>query len=138
MKKILLLAAVVGFAFTSCKKDGDQNATAPATETTEQAVTPEEAPAETAPEAKEELGNVTYTIASKLVDCTGVAPMKCMQIKEDGDKDWTLMYTSIDGFNYEEGYEYVVEVKREKLENVPADASSIKYTLVKEISKTKK
>lgn len=136
MKKILLLAAVVGFAFTSCKKDGEPSA--PTTETTEQAATTPEAPAETAPEAKEELSNVTFTIASKLADCTGVAPMKCMQIKEEGAKDWTLMYASIEGFTYEEGYEYVVEVKREKLENVPADASSIKYTLVKEISKTKK
>lgn len=136
MKKILLLAAVVGFAFTSCKKDGEP--TAPTTETTEQAATPEETPAEPAPEAKEELPNVTFTIASKLVDCTGVGPMKCMQVKEGDATEWTFFYAGIEGFTYEEGYEYVVEVKREKLEIVPADASSIKYTLVKEISKTKK
>ncbi|MCC9044199.1 DUF4377 domain-containing protein [Myroides sp. M-43] len=133
MKKILLLAAVVGFAFTSCKKDGETET--PVTETTEQTTTPTES-TEAAPE--EVLGNQTLTIASKLVDCTGVAPMKCMQVKEEGSDEWTNMYTGIEGFTYEEGYEYVVEIKREKLENVPADASSIKYILVKEISKTKK
>ncbi|WP_121965946.1 DUF4377 domain-containing protein [Myroides sp. N17-2] len=133
MKKILLLAAVVGFAFTSCKKDGETET--PVAETTEQTTTPTES-TEATPE--EVLGNQTLTIASKLVDCTGVAPMKCMQVKEEGSDEWTNMYTGIEGFTYEEGYEYVVEIKREKLENVPADASSIKYILVKEISKTKK
>lgn len=135
MKKILLLAAVVGLAFTSCKKDGESGTTAPTVEPTEQTTTPTESTEAT---PKEELGNVTYTIASKLVDCTGVAPMKCMQYKEEGSDEWLNMYGGIEGFNYEEGYEYVIEVKREKVENPPADASSIKYILVKEISKTKK
>ncbi|MEK6492655.1 DUF4377 domain-containing protein [Myroides odoratimimus] len=135
MKKIFLLVAVAGLTLVSCKKDGDKDATPATTETTEQTTTPTESTEAT---PKEELGNTTYTIASKLVDCTGVAPMKCMQYKEEGSDEWLNMYSSIEGFNYEEGYEYVIEVKREKVENPPADASSIKYILVKEISKTKK
>ncbi|MDR1054340.1 MAG: DUF4377 domain-containing protein [Prevotellaceae bacterium] len=35
----------------------------------------------------------------------------------------------MEGFNYEEDYEYEREVKEEKLENVPANASSIRYIL---------
>lgn len=79
-----------------------------------------------------------YTVASQNADCTGVGPQKCLLVKKGTDPNWEFFYSSIDGFNYEPGYEYVLEVKEEKLENVPADASSIKYALVKEVSKTAK
>ena len=48
------------------------------------------------------------------------------------------MYSPIEGFEYEEGYEYVIEVKTENIDNPPIDGSSIKYILTKIISKTKK
>ncbi|ANW95967.1 hypothetical protein AXE80_06595 [Wenyingzhuangia fucanilytica] len=52
---------------------------------------------------------------------------------------WENFYTPIEGFNFEKGYLKKIEVKQEKLDakNVPADASSIKYTLVKELEKQK-
>lgn len=81
---------------------------------------------------------VTMIVASQQGDCVGVAPQKCLLVKKGGDADWTFFYDQIDGFQYEEGYEYVLEVKEEKVENVPADASSLKYVLVKEVSKTPK
>lgn len=80
----------------------------------------------------------TFIIASETADCTGVAPMKCLQIKEKPTDNWSFFYSNIEGFTYEPGYEYVLKVKTEKRENVPADASSIKYTLIKQVSKTKK
>lgn len=80
----------------------------------------------------------TFIIGPETADCTGVAPMKCLQVKEKPTDSWTNFYTNIEGFTYEPGYEYVLKVKTEKLENVPADASSIKYTLIKQISKMKK
>jgi len=79
----------------------------------------------------------TLTIASQQGDCVGVGPMKCFYVKEKGDT-WEFFYNNIDGFNYEPGYEYVIKVKVTKVENPPMDASSLKYTLVKEVSKTKK
>lgn len=81
---------------------------------------------------------VRYTVASQYGDCVGAGPQKCLFVKKDKQPDWQFFYSSIEGFNYEEGYEYVIDVKEEKRENVPADASSIKYILVKEISKTQK
>lgn len=81
---------------------------------------------------------VRYVIASQTADCTGVAPQKCLLVKMGDTPDWEFFYNNIEGFDYEEGYEYVLDVKEEKVENVPADASSLKYTLVKEISKTAK
>lgn len=78
------------------------------------------------------------TVASQQGDCVGVAPMKCLLVKKDGQADWEFFYNSIEGFNYEPGYEYVLEVKAEKIENPAADQSSLKYTLVKVVSKTEK
>ena len=80
----------------------------------------------------------TFIVGPQTADCTGVAPMKCLQVKEKASENWTNFYTNIDGFTYEPGYEYVLKVKTEKIANPPADGSSIKYTLVKQVSKTKK
>lgn len=79
------------------------------------------------------------TVASEKRMAMGVAPMEVLVVKEGNDTDWSFFYSGIEGFDYEPGYEYVLEVKKEAVpEPVPADASSIKYTLVKEVSKTKK
>ncbi len=82
---------------------------------------------------------VKMTVASEKRMAMGVAPMEVLQVKEGDDKDWSFFYSNIEGFNYEAGYEYVLEVKKENVSSpTPADASTIKYILVKEISKTKK
>ncbi|SHK81748.1 DUF4377 domain-containing protein [Chryseobacterium polytrichastri] len=80
----------------------------------------------------------TFIVGPQTADCTGVAPMKCLQVKETPSGEWTNFYTNIEGFTYEPGYEYVLKVKTEKIQNPPMDGSSIKYTLVKQVSKTKK
>ncbi|SDR03685.1 protein of unknown function [Chryseobacterium soldanellicola] len=80
----------------------------------------------------------TFIVGPQTADCTGVAPMKCLQVKENQTGNWTNFYSNIEGFTYEPGYEYVLKVKTEKVENPPADGSSIKYILVKQVSKTKK
>lgn len=80
----------------------------------------------------------TLIIASQAVDCTGVAPMKCLQVKEKETDNWENFYSNIEGFIYEPGFEYVLKVKTEKIENPPMDGSSIRYTLIKQVSKTRK
>ncbi|MBD0400362.1 META domain-containing protein [Flammeovirga sp. EKP202] len=77
------------------------------------------------------LSTKTLIIGSKKVDCTGVGPQKCYQIKEDGAEEWSNFYGTIEGFEYKEGYEYQIEVAMTEVENPPADASSLKYKLVK-------
>ncbi|MBB1140513.1 DUF4377 domain-containing protein [Myroides sp. WP-1] len=133
MKKTLLIASLVGmFAFASCQGTKEQK------EGAVEEVSVEETLDQTAtPETKEAEDIVTMFIGPKKVDCTGVGPMKCLQVKETEDGEWTLFYTSIEGFEYEEGYNYKLEVRREDVPNPPADAPSIRYILVKEISKTK-
>jgi len=77
-------------------------------------------------------------VASRQGDCVGVAPMNCYLVKEAGQNDWQFLYNEIDGFEYEPGYEYEIEVVKEKIENPAADQSSIRYILIKVLSKTKK
>jgi heat shock protein HslJ len=78
----------------------------------------------------------TVYIGPHLVDCVGVAPQKCMQVKENPGDDYKLFYGQIDGFDYEEGYEYKLTVKEQTVDNPPADGSSIQWTLVSVESKT--
>lgn len=82
--------------------------------------------------------NIIYWVNSYRVDCVGVGPMKCMLVQKGETPEpgeWTNFYTEIEGFEYEPGFIYKLKVKEEQLENVPADASSIKYTLVEVLEK---
>ncbi|MCW3161137.1 DUF4377 domain-containing protein [Chryseobacterium oryctis] len=80
----------------------------------------------------------TFIVGAETADCTGIVRMKCLQIKENASENWSNFYSNIEGFSYEPGYEYVLKVKTENIPNPPADGSSIKYILIKQISKTKK
>lgn len=77
----------------------------------------------------------TLYIQDKLADCIGVAPMKCMQVRGQPGESWSLFYQQIEGFTFEPGYRYQLEVTKERLTDVPADSSSLRYRLVKVVSK---
>ncbi|MGB7093544.1 MAG: META domain-containing protein [Anaerolineales bacterium] len=77
----------------------------------------------------------TIYVGPELVDCVGVARQKCMQVKENPEDEYTLFYDQIEGFEYEEGSEYQLIISEEQVEDPPADASSIKWTLVSVESK---
>ncbi|MBU3677753.1 MAG: DUF4377 domain-containing protein [Chitinophagaceae bacterium] len=80
----------------------------------------------------------TWLIGPERKPCTGVGPMECLQIKRNpSDTAWQYFYDEIEGFQYEPGYTYTLEVSQVKKENVPADASSIQYKIEKLVSKKK-
>jgi heat shock protein HslJ len=76
-------------------------------------------------------------IADRMADCTGVAPMKCLQVKRPQDEKWTLFYGAIENFQYIAGYTYVARVAVDTVKNPPADGSSKKYWLKKILSREK-
>lgn len=78
----------------------------------------------------------TLYVGPNLVNCVGVSPQKCMQVRENPEDPWKLFYGQIDGFTYEEGYLYQLTVSQETVANPPADSSSIQYKLVEVVSKT--
>ncbi len=53
------------------------------------------------------------------------------------DDIYNMIYNSIEDFNYELGYFYTLKTEKQKIENPPMDGSSIRYKLIKEISKEK-
>lgn len=79
-----------------------------------------------------------FYVNSYRVDCMGVGPMKCLQVKNNIEDDWQAFYQEIEGFHYKPGYTYQIQVEKLVLpkEKIPADGSSLKYSLVKQISKT--
>ncbi len=82
----------------------------------------------------------TYWVNSSKVPCTGVAPRQCLQVKRGNqlsEGQWENFYSSIQGFDYEPGYLYLLRVRETQLPaaQVPADASSIRYELVEVVEK---
>ena len=81
----------------------------------------------------QDLGQI-YWVHSAKVDCVGVGPMTCLQVQKTENLDWSqpweLFYDKIEGFDYQPGYIYKLNILEEPVENPPADASSIKYTLI--------
>jgi hypothetical protein len=61
-------------------------------------------------------------------------------VQEDdkiGSNDWTSFEHNIEGFEFEPGYVYDLEVEKKQIENPPMDGSSVAYTLKSVLSKTK-
>lgn len=75
------------------------------------------------------------------VDCSnGAGKTQCIQIFEGEDVNqaiWKSFYAPIEGFEFEPGYLQKIEVSETQLatEEVPADASAIRYELVKVLDK---
>jgi heat shock protein HslJ len=66
--------------------------------------------------------------------------MKCLQIQKGKSIEkgkWQNFYANIEGFDFELGYIFKLAVKEEKIDpaKVPADGSSVKYTLVEVLEK---
>ncbi len=70
-----------------------------------------------------------------LEDCVGVAPQKCMLVRESPEQEWSYFYNAIEGFTFEEGNSYKLLVQVTEVKDPPADASSLRYSLVEVLSK---
>ena len=71
-----------------------------------------------------------FNIASKKVACYGTGSYSCLVVNGE------TFYDNIDGFNFQQGYKYVIKVeKKEKQKPIPADGSKYTYKLVEIVSK---
>jgi hypothetical protein len=73
---------------------------------------------------------LTLDVAPQQVPCTGVGPQLCLKVRQHPDTAWTLFYDAIEGFQFEEGFEYTLRVAVREVENPAADASSLSYRLL--------
>ena len=70
--------------------------------------------------------------------CFGVIPKSCLLVQHGetiDENSWELFYSSIQGFQPENGFRYRIKYFTEKVKNPPADASLINYYLIKVLSK---
>lgn len=80
-----------------------------------------------------------YWVSGIKTECSaGAGTMNCLNVykgQDLSDAVWENFYSNIEGFEFEEGFLQKIEVEEIKLDpkNVPADASSIKYIMVKEL-----
>jgi heat shock protein HslJ len=75
---------------------------------------------------------VRWTIASTLVECSGVGRMTCMRYRDTPGGTWKLHYGPIEGFEFRPGYESDLLVRFVTVSNPPADGSSRRVLLVSE------
>lgn len=142
MRLTLLTLAAALFLTSACaKKTPAPETEVPVEETQDaNAEAPEEA-ADAEPDANEAAdepyepqGEVQrWHVADALVDCMGVAPEKCMRIRRANHPEWENFHGKIERFEYEEGTRYILEVDIVEVENPPADASSLRHVLVRQV-----
>ena len=75
-------------------------------------------------------------VAAFTKDCTGVAPMKCLQVRESKDGPWILNYTGVIGFEHVPGIEYRLRIKEDKVEHPLAGGPSVLWFLDAVIGQT--
>lgn len=95
---------------------------------------PEQPEAVPAPPAEGE--QVTLYVGPNRQPCMGVAPQLCLQVKENPEDQYSLFYSTIEGFDFEAGFEYELLVNKQTVPNPPADASAFRWTLIEVVSKT--
>lgn len=86
----------------------------------------------------ENIGTRTIFVASEQRSCQGIIQQSCFLTKANENGSWELFYNEIKGFDYEEGFEYKLLVSEKELNEVLADDSSIKTTLIRILSKEEK
>ncbi len=86
------------------------------------------------PTPQDKPGQLLY-VAPYGTACIGVGAMECLRVKEEGEANWQLFYNHIEGFAYEEGFQYTLRVKVEEVASPPADGSSLRYTLLEVVEK---
>lgn len=73
-------------------------------------------------------------VAPTKVDCVGAAEMKCLQVREAGG-EWMNLRTPIDGFQFQDGWRYLLQVTVTDVKNPPVDGSHLRYELVRVLDK---
>jgi heat shock protein HslJ len=80
-------------------------------------------------------GKKTLYVNDHKVNCAG--SFKCLEIKEKAKGEWIEFSDTIQGFDYQEGYKYTLQVEVAEARDPYAGRITDKYRLVRILSKTK-
>ena len=80
---------------------------------------------------------IILEVAAHRQKCTGLIEMQCLMVRElqDGQKKprWTPFYGEIQGYQHQTGKRQLLRVRKDRHDNVPADAPSITYQLIQKL-----
>lgn len=78
---------------------------------------------------------VTLEVAAKSRACKGLIEMQCLMVREavvgQPKQKWVPLFQEITGFQPLKEVRYVLRVRKDKIENPPADAPDTIYTLLR-------
>lgn len=77
-----------------------------------------------------------WFVADKQVDCTGVAPQKCLVVRKTDTPDWKYFYSPIKGFKFQDGVTQKIQV-RIRRKPVPTDLTALEFKQIKIVSQSK-
>jgi hypothetical protein len=86
---------------------------------------------------KENFETKIFFVAAQKTTCATwfTTQQPCLQVKQKESEPYHGFNNEIEGFNYVEGFEYVIEVRVYEIKNPPADGSSLRFVLNRIISK---
>ena len=79
-------------------------------------------------------GDVILEVAPTRVEGVGVTPMQILLVRKVGGQ-WERFYAPIEGFDFDGGSRYRLQVNVSQIANPPADSSSLRYQLVRVLDK---
>jgi hypothetical protein len=84
---------------------------------------------------------LTLEVAAHRRPCNGLFEKQCLVVREVEDsrsknrgqagRKWEPLFEEIAGFKKAPGKRYILRVRKDRLENLPADASDTNYTLLR-------
>lgn len=77
-------------------------------------------------------------IAPKKFKCAGAAANDCFRAKFDAGADWQMFCDTIQGFEFKKGFNYILKVRRTRIENPPMGASGFRWELIELVKQTRK
>lgn len=77
---------------------------------------------------------LTLWVAAEKRECMAVGPTECLQIRFHPDENWQLFYGEIQGFDYQPGQLYQLEVSELMIPQPAADAPDRQWVLRQIIS----
>ncbi|MGI8469151.1 MAG: META domain-containing protein [Pyrinomonadaceae bacterium] len=76
-------------------------------------------------------------VADQKASCRGIVAQDCLQVKRLDEEKFELFRQNIENFKFIPGYFYVLDVRVDNVRNAPADASNIKYRLLRVLARVK-
>jgi hypothetical protein len=78
---------------------------------------------------------LTLHVGPETAECVAIEVRQCLLVKERPSDSWNFFFAPIEGFTFEPGYLYVLQVRGRSIRNPPQDGSSEEYHLLRIVSK---